>query len=86
MFNFKGKKLVIKDPLLALVLPTHRGKEGTWKWKIFDVIVDGASLLNNYKYQFDSIIRKNGYEDLIRRMEAKLKTMKEKESVAITTQ
>jgi len=41
-------------------------------WKIFDVIVDDASLLSNYKFQFDRIISKNGYEDLIERMQSKL--------------
>jgi phospholipid transport system substrate-binding protein len=45
------------------------------EWKIFDVIVDGASLLDNYKYQFDSIIKKGGYQDLTRRMKNKLNSM-----------
>lgn len=41
-------------------------------WKIFDVIVDEASLLSNYKFQFDRIIKKSGFDDLISRMELKL--------------
>jgi len=41
-------------------------------WKIFDVIVDDASLLSNYKFQFDRIIQKNGFENLMGRMEKKL--------------
>ncbi|MBI2338802.1 MAG: ABC transporter substrate-binding protein [Deltaproteobacteria bacterium] len=44
-------------------------------WKIFDVIVDDASLVENYKFQFDAIIRKNGYPELVKRMENKLKEM-----------
>ncbi len=47
------------------------GKE----WKIFDVIVDDASLVENYKYQFNSIIVKHGYNELITRMNKKLKDM-----------
>jgi len=50
-------------------------------WKIFDVIVDEASLVENYKYQFDSIIRQHGYPDLIRRMDSKLKELEEKEGI-----
>lgn len=42
-------------------------------WMLYDVIVDGASLLDNYKFQFDKIIEKEGYPSLIRRMESKLK-------------
>lgn len=41
-------------------------------WKIFDVVVDEASLLSNYKFQFDRIIQKNGFADLMERMKAKL--------------
>lgn len=41
-------------------------------WKIFDVIVDDASLLSNYRFQFDRIIQKGGFADLIKRMENKL--------------
>ena len=44
-------------------------------WKIYDVVVDGASLLDNYKYQFDKIIAKDGYSTLIHRMESKLKDL-----------
>jgi len=48
-------------------------------WKIYDVIVDGASLLDNYRYQFDSIIKKGGYQDLTRRMRNKLNKMNSEE-------
>lgn len=41
-------------------------------WKIYDVIVDDASLLSNYRFQFDRIIQKSGFADLIQRMEGKL--------------
>lgn len=46
------------------------------QWKIYDVIVDGASLMENYRYQFDSIITKSGYPDLVARMQRKLDTFK----------
>lgn len=41
------------------------------QWKIYDVILDGSSLVDNYNYQFDSIIKKHGYPDLVRRMKEK---------------
>ncbi len=46
------------------------------EWKIFDVIVDDASLVDNYKYQFNSIITKHGYPELVTRMKKKLEEMK----------
>jgi len=42
------------------------------QWKIFDVIVDDASLVDNYKYQFNSIITKHGYPELVSRINKKL--------------
>jgi phospholipid transport system substrate-binding protein len=47
-------------------------------WKIFDVIVDDASLVDNYRYQFDSIITKHGYSELVNRMSKKLSEMESK--------
>lgn len=48
-------------------------------WKIYDVVVDGASLLDNYKYQFDKIIAKDGYPTLVHRMESKFKELQEQD-------
>ncbi len=48
------------------------------EWKIYDIIVDQASLVDNYKYQFNTIITKNGYPDLVQRMSKKLNDLKVK--------
>lgn len=49
-------------------------KKGS-EWKIYDVIVDDASLVDNYKYQFNNIITKHGYPELVTRMKKKLNDM-----------
>jgi phospholipid transport system substrate-binding protein len=49
-------------------------REGA-KWKVYDVIIEGVSLVNNYRNQFSSILRSGSYEDLVRRL--KNKTLKE---------
>lgn len=82
LHSVEQKPLALVDPLLKKALPKPDAGASR-EWKIYDVIVDGASLLDNYKYQFDSIIRKGGYEDLIRRMESKLKDMMSKEADAL---
>jgi phospholipid transport system substrate-binding protein len=56
----------------------YKLKRQNGDWKIFDVIVDEASLVDNYRYQFDSIIKKSGYQDLVRRMTEKLDEIKRK--------
>ncbi len=41
-------------------------------WKIYDVVVDEASLVDNYRYQFNNIITKHGFGELMNRMNKKL--------------
>lgn len=41
-------------------------------WFVYDVVVEGVSLVSNYRSQFGSIIQKDGYEELVRRLEKKL--------------
>jgi phospholipid transport system substrate-binding protein len=41
-------------------------------WKIYDVVVEDISLVNNYRSQFDRILSKTSYDELIRRMKEKL--------------
>jgi phospholipid transport system substrate-binding protein len=42
------------------------------QWKIYDVIVEDISLVNNYRAQFNRILSQSPYEELIRRMKSKL--------------
>jgi len=56
----------------------YRMKKNSANWKIYDIVVDEASLVDNYRYQFDSIIKKHGYPDLVRRMSEKLAEIKSK--------
>ena len=46
-------------------------KDGNWL--VYDVVVDGVSLVKNYRVQFDRIIRDSSYEELV-------KTLREKSS------
>lgn len=69
----------IKSKNISIDLDYRLKKVGQ-EWKIYDVIMDGASLVDNYRYSFGSIIRKNGYPELVRRMESKLAEFREKRS------
>ena len=42
------------------------------KWDIYDIIVEGVSLVNNYRTQFTQIMRSGSYEDLVKRLKAKV--------------
>jgi phospholipid transport system substrate-binding protein len=41
------------------------------RWSVYDVVVDGISLGQNYRAQFDRIIRTSSYDELVRRMKSK---------------
>jgi phospholipid transport system substrate-binding protein len=42
-------------------------------WLVYDVIVEGVSLVNNYRNQFNEIMHSGSYEDLIRKLRNKQK-------------
>lgn len=44
-------------------------------WQVFDVIIDGISLIRNYRSSYGEIIRKDGYEGLFALMEQKVISM-----------
>src|SRR5678816_579550 len=40
-------------------------------WRVYDVVVDGVSLVNNYRGQFTKILRNGSYADLIDQLRKK---------------
>jgi phospholipid transport system substrate-binding protein len=48
-------------------------EDGTWK--VYDVVIQGVSLVSNYRSQFRRIIHKSSYPDLVRRLRNKVNEM-----------
>ncbi len=42
------------------------------QWKVYDIVIEGSSLVGNYNSQFRKIIRKKGFGELISRMKRRL--------------
>ena len=40
------------------------------RWLVYDVSVEGVSLINNYRTQFDKIIQTSSFAELVRKMKA----------------
>ena len=40
-------------------------------WKVYDVIIENISVVNNYRSQFSRVISKSSYEELVRTMKEK---------------
>ena len=43
----------------------------TGKWLVFDIVIEGVSLITNYRSQFSSQIKKNGIDDLLKKLSEK---------------
>ena len=45
-------------------------------WRVYDVVVDGVSLVNNYRGQFSKILRSSNYADLVDQLRKKSEKIK----------
>jgi len=46
------------------------------KWMVYDVVIEGVSLVSNYRTQFSRIINNNGYNELIKKLLTKISELK----------
>ena len=85
--SYSGEKIIwdkeIVDPPYATVdshFLTKRREEipvdyklldENGKWKVYDMVIENVSLVNNYRTQFNKIIRQSSYDDLVKKMKNK---------------
>lgn len=50
----------------------YRLKRSDSGWKVYDVLVDGISLVQNYRSQFNRVINNDGYDSLVERIKMKV--------------
>lgn len=53
-------------PKIPLAYQLRRGKDG---WKVFDVVIDGLSLVQNYRSSFAAEIQRYGIDGLVERLQ-----------------
>jgi len=46
------------------------------KWMVYDVVIEGVSLVSNYRTQFNKIITSNGYPELVKKLQTKTNELK----------
>lgn len=44
-------------------------------WMVYDVVIEGVSLVSNYRTQFGQVIRESSYNELVRRLRTKIDEM-----------
>ncbi len=55
-----------KGPNIPVDYKLYRNESGTWK--VFDVVIDGVSLVQNYRSSFGTEVSRNGLDALIERL------------------
>lgn len=53
-------------------IPMNYRLLNTSGWMVYDVVIEGVSLVNNYRSQFTRVIRESSYADLVRRLRNKV--------------
>lgn len=46
------------------------------KWMVYDVVIEGVSLVSNYRSQFNRIISSSGYAELVKKLQNKSNELK----------
>jgi len=84
--GYKGEKILYRKESVDLpyaevntVIVTLQGdeipvdyrvlKDGA-RWRIYDIVIEGVSLVNNYRSQFAGILQKSSYPELVRRLKS----------------
>ena len=78
--DFQGEKIQDDYASVKLVLTTQEKVEHPLEyrmektgddWKVYDVVIEGVSMIKNYRDQFDAIIARSSYEGLIQDIKSK---------------
>ena len=75
----KGKKAVVETLILTasadipINYKVYQKKNGEW-W-VYDVIIEGISLISNYRSSYQEIVKKEGFDGLIAKMKNKIKEL-----------
>jgi len=73
--DVQGNKAVVYSDLIRKKVETpvnYKLKSNDDHWQVYDVEVEGVSLVNNYRTQFASILNKENFAGLIARLEEKV--------------
>ncbi|MDQ6976113.1 MAG: ABC transporter substrate-binding protein [Mariprofundaceae bacterium] len=81
--QFKKKKALVKSWVVDgnKEIPVfYRLYQSTMGWRVFDIKIEGVSLVGTYRKQFKSALKKNGFKVLLGDIKAKVQKMKDKDA------
>ena len=74
--TIEGEQATVKTRLLTKSQPQgipidYRVQKEGDRWRAYDVLIEGVSLVGNYRTQFNRIIQQSGYDELVKKMKTK---------------
>jgi len=61
-----------KNKAYAITYKLHQKND---KWLIYDIVAENVSMVRNYRNQFDRILSKSSYQDLVQTLQTKIKEL-----------
>jgi len=69
--DFAQVESVVIRPKGEEIAVIYKLRQMNGQWKVYDVVVENISIVNNYRSQFDRIISSSSYEELVKRLQEK---------------
>ena len=76
--KIKGRKALVETLIItaSAEIPINYklySKDGNWL--VYDVVIEGVSLISNYRSSYQTIVKKEGFDGLMAKMKAKIKEL-----------
>ncbi len=71
----KGRKAVVETLIItssADVPVNYKVYQKGDQWLVYDVVIEGVSLISNYRSSYQEIMKKEGFDGLLAKMQAKI--------------
>ena len=71
--GFASVQSVVTNPLDSQIEVEYRllQRDGVTPWEVYDIVIEGVSLINNYRTQFNNIVHRTSYEGLVKQLRLK---------------
>jgi len=71
----KGKYALVKTEVVrpsSTIAVDYKLIQENGDWRVYDFVIEGVSMIRNYRSQFTKIIRRDSYEVLVQKLTAKI--------------
>jgi phospholipid transport system substrate-binding protein len=76
----KGKYALVKTEVVrsnSTIAVDYKLIQENGDWQVYDFVIEGVSMIRNYRSQFTKIIRKDSYEVLVQKLTDKMNELKQ---------